>query len=164
MPNSSAQQVCMCPAERPSLQPRAKPEQRLRAQDTIASLSVRYAGYHTFPGPNRCRTSVVFLRRNGAVVDLNLDNLKTEILDYLNASEFALFRSIPGALDELPIIEWDSESVPDYRTFLDAARKSKREIIFFSARDFDEDEVAEATEELESLELPREERRDDERR
>jgi len=97
-------------------------------------------------------------------VDLNLDNLKTEILDYLNASEFALFRSVPGALDTMPLIEWDTESVPDYRIFLDAARKAKREIIFFSAREFEEDEITDATEELEALDLTRDERRDYERR
>ena len=97
-------------------------------------------------------------------MDLNLDNLKTEILDYLNASEFALFRSMPGALDAMPLIEWDTESIPDYRVFLDAARKAKREIIFFSTREFDEDEIAEATEELEALPLAREERRDYDRR
>ena len=54
-------------------------------------------------------------------MDIDLDNLKTEILDYLHASEFAVFRSAPGTLDAMSLIEWDTEAVPDYRQFLDAA-------------------------------------------
>ncbi|MCU1327867.1 MAG: hypothetical protein JWN34_3237 [Bryobacterales bacterium] len=94
------------------------------------------------------------------MVDIDLDNLKTEILDYLNASEFAVFRSAPGTLDAMTLIEWDTEAVPDYRQFLDAARKAGKQMIFFSFREFEESEVDEAMEDLKSLELPREERRD----
>lgn len=93
-------------------------------------------------------------------MDINLDNLKTEILDYLNASEFAVFRSAPGTLDAMTLIEWDTEAVPDYRQFLDAARKAGKQMIFFSFREFDETELDEAIEDLKSLELPREERRE----
>jgi hypothetical protein len=92
-------------------------------------------------------------------VDIDLDNLKTEILDYLHASEFAVFRSAPGTLDAMSLIEWDTEAVPDYRQFLDAARKAGKQMIFFSFREFEESEVDEAIEDLKSLDLPREERR-----
>ena len=98
-------------------------------------------------------------------MDIDLNALKTEILDYLNASEFAVFRSAPGALDALNLIEWDTEAVPDYRQFLDAARKTGRQMIFFSFREFEEAEVEEALDDLKTLDdLPREERRDLENR
>lgn len=93
-------------------------------------------------------------------MDIDLDNLKTEILQYLNASEFAVFRSAPGTLDAMNLIEWDTENVPDYRQFLDAARKAGRQMIFFSYREFEETEADEAIEDLKSLELPRDERRE----
>jgi len=93
-------------------------------------------------------------------VDIDLDNLKTEILQYLNASEFAVFRSAPGTLDAMNLIEWDTENVPDYRQFLDAARKAERKMIFFSYREFEDTEADEAIEDLKTLELPRDERRE----
>jgi hypothetical protein len=36
-------------------------------------------------------------------MDLNLDTLKQEILEYLEQSEFAVFRSAPGGLEGLPM-------------------------------------------------------------
>lgn len=97
-------------------------------------------------------------------MDLDLNALKTEILGYLHASEFAVFRSAPGTLDTFNLIEWDTEADPDYRAFLDAARKAGKHLIFFSYREFEEAEVDEALEELKLLDLPREERRDYENR
>lgn len=75
-------------------------------------------------------------------MDLNLDALKDEILRFLGASEFAVFRGHPGALDELSVITWDSESFPDYRMFLDAAQRSGEKVIIFIAAPFDEEDIA----------------------
>src|SRR5690349_3731641 len=75
-------------------------------------------------------------------MDLNLDALKDEILRFLDASEFAVFRGHAGALDELPVITWDSESFPDYRMFLDTAHRSGEKVIIFMAAVFDEDDIA----------------------
>jgi hypothetical protein len=98
-------------------------------------------------------------------VDLNLDTLKREMLDYLGASEFGVFRSHPGAIDSLPIITWDSETFPDYRMFLDAARKAGQKLILFASRALEEDEVEEAEEEFQESETADpEEARDFERR
>jgi hypothetical protein len=74
-------------------------------------------------------------------MDLNLDALKDEILRFLEASEFAVFRGHAGALDEMPIITWDSESFPDYRMFLDAAHRSGERIVIFVAATFDEEDI-----------------------
>jgi hypothetical protein len=75
-------------------------------------------------------------------MDLNLDSLKDEILRFLEASEFAVFRGHPGALDDLPVITWDSESFPDYRMFLDTAQRSGEKSVIFVAATFEEEDVA----------------------
>jgi hypothetical protein len=75
-------------------------------------------------------------------MDLNLDALKDEILRFLDASEFAVFRGHAGALDELPVITWDSESFPDYRMFLDAAHRSGEKVVIFMAAAFDDEDIA----------------------
>jgi hypothetical protein len=75
-------------------------------------------------------------------MDLNLDALKDEILRFLDASEFAVFRGHAGALDELQVITWDTESFPDYRMFLDAAHRSGERIVIFIAATFEEEDIA----------------------
>ncbi len=97
-------------------------------------------------------------------MDLDLDTLKSEILGYLEASEFAVFRSHAGGLEELPMVCWDCERYPDYRMFLDAARKTDVRMILFASREFDLSEIEEAIEQLGECELDRDERRDYERR
>ena len=67
-------------------------------------------------------------------MDLNLDTLKREIVDYLEASGFAVFRGSPGGLKGLPMVLWDVEHHPDYQMFLDVARKSGAKVIIFAAR------------------------------
>ncbi|HZL57975.1 MAG TPA: hypothetical protein VFC21_12875 [Bryobacteraceae bacterium] len=97
-------------------------------------------------------------------MDLNLETLKGEILDYLAVSEFAVFRSHPGGLEAMPLISWDTERFPDYRMFLDTARKVGEKLILFAARELDEEEVEEAVEELEDADVPREDKREFEKR
>lgn len=58
------------------------------------------------------------------------------------------------------MIQWDTERCPDYRTFLEAARKTGEKLILFGSRELGEDEIAEAREELEESDFPHEERRD----
>jgi hypothetical protein len=93
-------------------------------------------------------------------VDLNLETLKSEILGYLEHSDFAVFRSHAGALEGLPIITWDTERFPDYRTFLEAAKKAGQKLILFAARELTEEEIDETLEELEDSGLTRDERRE----
>ncbi len=97
-------------------------------------------------------------------MDLNLDSLKQEILEYLERSEFAIFRSAPGGLEGLPMVLWDTERYPDYQMFLDTARKVGAKMILFAAREFESPEIDDAIEELDECDLTREERRDLENR
>jgi hypothetical protein len=93
-------------------------------------------------------------------VDLNLEALKDEILDYLQNSDFAVFHSHAGGLDGLPLVTWDTERHPDYRVFLEVARKVGQKLILFASREMDAAEIDEVLEELEETELTREERRE----
>jgi hypothetical protein len=92
-------------------------------------------------------------------VDIDLDTLKQEIVAYLDASPFAVFRSHPGGLEGLPLVCWDCERFPDYRMFLDTAQKMNVQLILLAAREFEHTEIDEETEELEACELPRDETR-----
>ena len=97
-------------------------------------------------------------------MDLNLDTVKREILEYLESSQFAVFRSHPGSLDGLPTVTWDIERYPDYQMFLETARKIGCKMILFASRDFDEAEIEEALEQLDECDMGTEERLDIERR
>ena len=81
-------------------------------------------------------------------MDLNLDTLKQEILEYLEHSEFAVFRSAPGGLEGLPIILWDAERYPDYQMFLETARKTGAKMILFASSEFESTEIDDTVEEL----------------
>ena len=93
-------------------------------------------------------------------MDLNLETLKSEILGYLESSDFAIFQSHAGGLEGLPVISWDTERSPDYRAFLDTARKAGEKMILFASRELAEDELDEAREELMETEFTRDERRE----
>jgi len=93
-------------------------------------------------------------------VDLNLDTLKNEILDYLAAAGFALFRSSPGSLDGFPMVLWDAEQHPDYQMFLDVASKCGVKVILFASREFEDSDIEELEEQLEECDLTRDEQRE----
>lgn len=97
-------------------------------------------------------------------MDLNLDTLKREILDYLEASGFAVFRSSPGGLEGLPMVLWDVEHHPDYQAFLEVARQAGIKLILFAAGEFGSTDLDELKEQLEDCELTREEQREYESR
>jgi hypothetical protein len=93
-------------------------------------------------------------------VDLNLDTLKREILEYLETAGFAVFRSSPGGLEGLPMVLWDVEHHPDYQAFLDVARRAGVKLILFAAAEFESADLDELLEQIEDCDLPREEQHD----
>jgi hypothetical protein len=93
-------------------------------------------------------------------VDLNLDTLKREILDYLESRDLAVFRSTPGTLEDPQMVLWDSEHHPDYRMFLDAAIKTGVKMILFATREFEAADIDDLLEEIEDLEMDRDRQRD----
>ncbi|MBV8903345.1 MAG: hypothetical protein JOZ22_06880 [Acidobacteriia bacterium] len=103
-------------------------------------------------------------RKPNVNVDLNLDTLKREILDTLEASGFAIFRGSPGGLEGLPMVLWDVEHYPDYQMFLETARKTGAKLLIFATREFAASDIDELLEQLEDSDLSREEQRDYDRR
>jgi hypothetical protein len=93
-------------------------------------------------------------------VNINLGTLKSEIQHYLERSEFAVFHSHVGGLEAFSTISWDTDAWPDYRTFLETARKSGATLILFASREFEEDEILEATDEMDSMQFSRDDRRE----
>ncbi len=92
-------------------------------------------------------------------MDIDLDTLKQEILSFLDASNFAVFRSYPGGLEGMSLICWDCERFPDYRMFLEAAEKLHVQLILVATREFEQSEIDEEVEELDSSDIQRDERR-----
>ena len=97
-------------------------------------------------------------------MDVNLDTLKREILEYLGSSDFAVFQSSPGALEGFPLVIWNSEQHPDYQKFLDVARQAGVRLIIFATREFEAADIQELVDHLDECELSREERREYESR
>ena len=81
-------------------------------------------------------------------MDLNLDTLKQDILDSLEAGGFAVFYSSPGALEGIPMVMWDAEHHPDFQMFLEVARKCGQKLMLFASREFESSDVDELLEQL----------------
>ena len=92
-------------------------------------------------------------------MDLNLDTLKREILEYLEAEGLAVFHSSPGGLEGLPMVIWDTDRFPDFQGFLEVASKCGTKLVIFATREFSTDDIDELSTQLEDCELTREERR-----
>jgi hypothetical protein len=93
----------------------------------------------------------------------DLNSLKQELLDYLVAEEFAVFRGQPGGLEGIEMIFWDTVSQPNYQAYLNVAKIAGARIIVFAHREFQADELDEAIEQLKDCEFGREELRSMER-
>ena len=97
-------------------------------------------------------------------MDLNLDTLKREILEFLDSAGLAVFHSVPGGLDAQPLVLWDTERNPDYQMFLEVALKSETRVIVFASREFQPDDIDDLLAHLEDLDLTRDQKRDFEKR
>lgn len=96
-------------------------------------------------------------------MDINLDQLKPEILEHLASEDFVVFRSLPGGLDGHPMVFWDAPGYPDYRSFVHVAKQAGAKMMLFAHRDLYAGEVDDALEMLKQSTLSREERRSLER-
>jgi hypothetical protein len=94
----------------------------------------------------------------------NLDSLTEEILQFLEAEHFIVFRSRSRVPDDAHVVEWDTEKHSDFHLFLDCALKLGVRLINFHTREFSAGYRQDAVEQLEECELTREEKRELERR
>ena len=97
-------------------------------------------------------------------MDLNLDTLKREILEYLDSTGLAVFHGRPGGLEGQPMVLWDVERHPDYQAFLDVAVKSETRVIIFASREFQSSDTEDLLAQLDDLDVDRDEKRDYQKR
>lgn len=97
-------------------------------------------------------------------MNVNLDSLKSEILEYLGSEGFVVFHGYSRLADTDSFVAWDSERYPDYRQFLKVARQAGIALVVFNDRQFSAEHLEDATERLQACELAAEERRTLERR
>lgn len=90
----------------------------------------------------------------------NLDSLSEEIAQYLEAEHFIIFRSLSRSADDGVFVYWDTRKSPDYKQFLDCALQLGVRLIHFNPREFNSFHREDALEQLEEVELPREEKRE----
>jgi sugar phosphate isomerase/epimerase len=95
----------------------------------------------------------------------DLETLRLELEEYLSQKPFTVFHGLSRAMDEFPnIIGWDSYAHPDFRGFLDCAEKLGAKVIVLHTRRLSEQQIDDALEDLQDLEMPYEDRREYEKR
>lgn len=97
-------------------------------------------------------------------MSLNLDELKTEVLQHLEKQEFVVFHGYSRLADTDSFVAWDTERQPAYQKFLDTAKKAGVKLVVYHHREFTQAHVDEAAERLEGCEVSVEEQRSMERR
>jgi hypothetical protein len=97
-------------------------------------------------------------------MSLNLDELKNEVLQYLEKQDFVVFHGYSRLADTDSFVAWDTERQPAYQKFLDAAKKAGAKLIVYHHREFTQAHVDEAAERLEACDVSVEEQRSMERR
>lgn len=98
-------------------------------------------------------------------MSLDLDALRTEIAEYLEANAFVTFHGLSRLLDAMPIVYWDCERRPDFREFLAVAHQLEARLVVYHQREFTPEHLDEVLARLqEANDLPREKRRGMERR
>ena len=97
-------------------------------------------------------------------MDANLDTIKEEAEKYLAEQGFNVFHGLPRMMDTLPMIYWDCQRSPDFREYLEVARKSGAKMIVFHSREFTPDNIDDALDQLDAAGMPPEDQRAMERR
>lgn len=88
---------------------------------------------------------------------LNLNTLKTEIEQYLEAQHFVVFYGYSP--EEAHATYWDTRRFPDYQMFLKAAEAAGVRMIVFNEREFAAEMIDDSLEHLHASNLDREQQR-----
>jgi hypothetical protein len=97
-------------------------------------------------------------------VDLNLNTLKREILEYLESSGLTVFHGLAGGLEGPAMVLWDVEHQPDYRKFIETARTVGVKLMVFASREFETSDLDDLAGHFDDMDLTREEKREYESR
>jgi hypothetical protein len=97
-------------------------------------------------------------------MSLNLDSLRSEILEYLESQSFVVFHGYSRLADTDSFVAWDTDRFPDFHSFVNAAKNAGIRLVVYHFREFTRTHVDEAGERLEDCEVTVEEKRTMERR
>jgi len=97
-------------------------------------------------------------------MNLNLDQLKTEVLEYMEAEAFVVFHGYSRLAETDSFVAWDTERLPEYRSFLSAAKKAGVKMIVYHFREFSATHLEDAEERLEDSDMQPDDRRAIDRR
>jgi len=89
----------------------------------------------------------------------NLDSMRSEIQAYLESRGIVVFHGYPRAGDPPAPVFWDTDRYPDYHMFLAAAEAAGVRLVTLYAREFTEDMIEDALEQLDSSDVPNDEQR-----
>ena len=81
-------------------------------------------------------------------MNTDLGALKSEALEYLAAQGMIAFHSYLRHHEGVPAIGWDGKHYPDYRQFIDTAKRAGVEMIVLRSDYFSDDDIEEALGEL----------------
>lgn len=94
----------------------------------------------------------------------NLDELKNEVLQFLETQGFVIFHGYSRLADADSFVAWDTDRQPDYRQFLDAAKRAGVKLVVYHYREFAKGHLEDAAERLEACDISSEEQRSIEKR
>jgi hypothetical protein len=97
-------------------------------------------------------------------MSLNLDELKVEVLKYMEAEGFVVFHGYSRLGDADSFVAWDTDRAPDYRAFLGTAKKAGVALVVYHFREFSAAYLEDAEDRLEDGDLTADEKRAIERR
>ncbi len=97
-------------------------------------------------------------------MSLDLDAVKRDVLEYLRAQDFVVFHGYSRLADVDSFVAWDTDRLPDFHTFVDAAKKAGIRLMVYHFRDFTQTHIDEASDRLEGADFPAEDQRGIERR
>jgi hypothetical protein len=97
-------------------------------------------------------------------MNLDLDSLKTEILEHLSTEGFVIFHGYSRLSETDSFVAWDTDHTPDFRVFLSAAQGAGIRLIVFHRREFTAAHIEDASDRLEASNVTVEEQRTMERR
>jgi hypothetical protein len=97
-------------------------------------------------------------------MSLNLDELKNEVLKYMEAEAFVVFHGYSRLADSDSFVAWDTDRAPDYHAFLSAAKKAGVNMVVYHFREFSATHLEDVADRLEDSDLTADERRGIERR
>jgi hypothetical protein len=81
-------------------------------------------------------------------MQLNLETVRAEIQEYLEARAIAVFHAFPGIEDDSPVVQWDTEHYPDYHAFLAVAESAGIKLVALHANEFHDDVLDETQKRL----------------